>query len=81
MTIYTRDEAARLVEMFEDVLIENGIRIPSPDDDQRDPDNDAALYGETYAELLEMVEYQLIHLLNKHNKNTEVKRWVFSGEM
>ncbi len=80
MTIYTRNEAAKIVEMFDDILCENGIRVPSPDDDQRDPDNDAALYGETYAELLEMVEYQLIHLLKKHGKNTVVKHWTFSGE-
>ena len=81
MTIYTHDEAARIVELFDDVLTENGIKIPSPDDDQRDPDNDAALYGQTYAELLEMVEYQLIRMLNKHNKNTDVKHWIFSGDM
>ena len=81
MTIYTRDEAEKIVEMFDDILCENGIKVPSPDDDQRDPDNDAALYGQTYAELLDMVEYQLIHLLKKHGKNTEVKHWTFSGEM
>ena len=81
MTIYTRDEAAKIVEMFDDILCENGIKVPSPDDDQRDPNNDAALYGETYSQLLDMVEYSLIRMLNRHTMNAEVKRFTFSGEL
>lgn len=80
MTIYTRDEAAKIVEMFDDILCENGIRVPSPDDDQRDPNNDVALYGETYDQLLDMVEYSLIRMLNRHTMNAEVKRFTFSGK-
>lgn len=77
MTIYTRNEAARIVELFEDVLIENGIRIPSPDDEQRDEDNDAPLYGQTYADLLDDVERYLVQFLNRHAKAREVRVGVF----
>ena len=79
MTIYTHDEAARILELFEDVLIENGIRIPSPDDEQRDEDNDAPLYGQTYAELLDEVEVRLVDMLNNHVSVSPVKSWFFSG--
>ena len=43
--IYTHDEAALIVEMFEDVLDEHDITIPSPEDDDRTADNDAKLYS------------------------------------
>ena len=79
MTIYTRNEAARIVDMFEDILCENEIKVPSPDDDQRDPDNDASLYGQTYSDLLDTVEERLIDLLNKHVKVSPVKSYCFSG--
>ena len=35
-TIYTRDEAMLIVEMFEDVLDTYNIKVPSPEDDERD---------------------------------------------
>lgn len=73
MTIYTRNEAANIVEMFEDILTENGIRVPSPDDDQRDPDNDAPLYGQTYYDLLDDVERYLVQFLNRHADAREVR--------
>lgn len=37
--IYTRDEAMLFVEMFEDVLDTYNIKVPSPEDDEREPDN------------------------------------------
>lgn len=46
--IFTHDEAARIVELFEDVLDEHGIKVPSPEDDERDPDNEAKLYGSVF---------------------------------
>lgn len=79
MTIYTLDEATRIVEMFEDLLCENGIKVPSPDDDQRDPANDAALYGATYYDLVNEVEQRLIDLLNADADAIEVG--AFSGTM
>ena len=35
-TIYTRDEAMLIVEMFEDVLDTYNIKVPSPEDDERE---------------------------------------------
>ena len=61
--IYTRDEAARIVEMFEDILVENGISVPSPEDDDRDPDDNLGLYGSVYSDLLDGVENILIGII------------------
>lgn len=76
--IYTRDEAAAIVELFENVLIANGIVVPSPEDDDKEDDNEAALYGSTYSDLLDEVEYMLVELLKK-SKNREIVQDVFSG--
>lgn len=45
--IYTHDEAILIVEMFEDVLTRYGIIVPSLEDDEKEDDNEAALYGST----------------------------------
>ena len=78
-TIYTRDEAALIVELFEDVLQKYNILVPSPEDDERDEDNTVSLYGMTYSELLDNVETRLQDLLARHYPNTEVIEYVFSG--
>ena len=62
-TIYTRDEAMLIVEMFEDVLDTYNIKVPSPEDDEREPDNEAKLYGSVYSDLLDNVEESLIEFL------------------
>lgn len=56
MAIYTRNIAADIVEMFDDLLTAHGITIPSEEDDERGEDNDAALYGMVYWNLLDDVE-------------------------
>jgi len=61
--IYTRDEAARIVEMFENILVENNISIPSPEDDDRDPDDKLGLYGSVYSDLLDSVESALVRII------------------
>lgn len=61
-TIYTRDEASHIVDLFEEILFKNHIRIPSGYDDERDP-HDEGLYGDTYSELLDNVEYILASML------------------
>lgn len=63
-TIYTHDEAALLVDMFENLLERYNIRIPSPEDDERDA-NDIGLYGSTYSDLLDAVEDHLISVLDR----------------
>ena len=56
MAINTRVIAADIVEMFDDLLTAHGIKVPSEEDDQRGADNDAALYGMVYWNLLDDVE-------------------------
>lgn len=79
MKIYTHDEAMHILEIFENMLCGYGIKIPSPEDDERDPENDASLYGSTYGDLLDDVESAIIDLLNRHKPNAEVIRYEFSG--
>ena len=78
-TVYTHDEAMLIVEMFEDVLDTYNIRVPSPEDDEREPDNEAKLYGSVYSDLLDNVEESLIALLNRHKKRTAIVTDEFSG--
>lgn len=66
--IYTRQEAADIVEAFEDVLMKNNICVPSPEDGERDPDDMVGLYGSTYYDLLDFVEHTLIDLLDTYEK-------------
>ena len=77
--IYSHDEAMLIVEMFEDILTHHGIKIPSPEDDDRKPDNEAGLYGSTYSDLLDDVEEKLIEILERHTTDSELIRYEFSG--
>ena len=77
--IYTHDEAARIVELFEDVLDEYGIKVPSPEDDEREPDNEAKLYGSVYWGLMDGVEERVIELLRAHKPDAAVVSYEFSG--
>lgn len=81
--IYTRDEAARIVEMFEDILVENGISVPSPEDDDRDPDDNLGLYGSVYSDLLDGVENILIGIIIRrgpHGDHIKDLNEVITGE-
>lgn len=77
--IYTHDEAMLIVEMFEDVLSAYDISVPSPEDDEREPDNMVGLYGSTYSDLLDSVEDKLIEILDKHKGDCEIVQGEFSG--
>lgn len=77
--IYTHDEAMQIVEIFEDLLADNGIKVPSQEDDDRDSDNDAALYGSTYDDMLTSIESRLIDMLRRHIPGSEIIPNVFSG--
>ena len=79
-TIYTYDEAARIVEQFENVLARYDIKLPSPEDDERGEDNAAALYGSTYSELHDSIEATLIDLLNRASGGASIVQHVFSGK-
>ena len=65
--IYTHDEAAIIVDMFEEILHRYSIRVPSPEDDERDND-DYGLYGSVYSDLLDGVEARLIEIIKSLNK-------------
>ena len=79
--IYTHDEAALIVEEFETVLEKYGVKIPSPEDDEREEDNEATLYGSTYSDLLDSVEGMLISLLNRRANGAPVVEYTFSGKI
>lgn len=79
--IYTHDEAALIIEEFENILDEYGIKVPSPEDDERDDENSAPLYGNTYSDLLDVIENILIEILDRHSANTEIIRDEFSGDI
>ena len=79
-TIYTRDEAARIVELFEEVLARYDIVVPSPEDDEREEDNAATLYGSVYYDLLDDVEGILIDNL-KRASESNVECYRFSGNV
>lgn len=76
--IYTHDVATQILELFDDLLCERNIKVPSPEDDEREEDNESALYGSTYGELMDNVEAVLIEMLNKAGVTDYIQN-VFSG--
>lgn len=77
--VYTHDEAARIVEAFEDVLIKNNIRVPSPEDDERE-EYDCGLYGTVFADLMDYVEDILVDLCRINPSDAEIIVGEYSGE-
>ncbi len=77
--IYTHDEASKIIELFEDILYVNDIIIPSPEDDEKDEDNMAAIYGSTYSDLLDEVENILVGLAERAKNGHEIITYKFSG--
>jgi len=77
--IYTHDEASRVLDAFEDVLSRYNIHVPSPEDDEREPDNMIGLYGSTYSDLLDDIESMLIDLISTAKSGAEVITDVYSG--
>lgn len=79
-SIYTHDETARIVDLFESLLDKYNIRISSPEDSERDADNEAKLYGSVYGELLNSVEDELIDILHHYSHtNGKIVMGIFSG--
>ena len=75
--IYTHDEAAKIVDLFEEILDRYEIRVPSPEDDEREEDNSAKLYGSVYSDLLEDVEYNLISIIERVKAGDKVVEYEF----
>ena len=64
-----RERACGIVEQFDNLLHRKGIRVPCADEDEEsqrneDPDNEAALYGEEYWNLVNYIETVLRTLLH-----------------
>ncbi|MEH2932170.1 hypothetical protein VSQ48_20150 [Candidatus Ventrimonas sp. KK005] len=78
-TIYTHDEAALIIRMFEDILDTYDIKIPSPEDDERQADNEAKLYGSVYSDLMDDIEGKLKDLLAKCKTDVTIVEGEFSG--
>lgn len=76
--IYTHSEAARIIALFEDILIQNDIAVPSPEDDERDKDDRIGLYGSTYSDLLDAVEERLINLTKIAKEGAEIIPDIFN---
>ena len=78
--IYTHDEAADIVDMFELLLDHFGIHVPSPEDDERGSDNEACLYGSVYSDLVYEVEEHLCGLLARCRRGERITEGAFSDE-
>lgn len=78
-TIFTHDEAMLILEDFEEVLMDRGICVPSPEDEERDDADMTGLYGSTYSMLLGGVEDRIIDILNRRDNGEAVISGVFSG--
>lgn len=77
--INTHDEATRIVDCFDEILCCHGIRVPSPEDDEREKENDVGLYGSAYGEILDEVEGTLISLLFRVKLGEEFESYEYSG--
>jgi len=75
--IYTHNEAAEIVDLFEEILDRYGIHVPSPEDDEREEDNSAKLYGSVYSDLLDSVEDKLICIIERVKAGDKVVEYEF----
>lgn len=81
--VYTHDEAHKIVEKFEDLLCAKDITVPCADVDEeadryQNDENEAALYGTEYSDLLDGVENDIIAMLDAAGVKNYVAG-VFSG--
>lgn len=84
--VYTHDEAAAIVERFEDLLEAKDISIPCDDPEEQkeldnDPDNGARLYGTEYSNLLDEVEELIVAAVEKVKGGAGIEKYMFSGTM
>ena len=69
--IYIKNETAYILDLFDDLLVEHGIKIPSLEDEEREEGNEAALYGTVYSNLFDEIEERLIDLV-EHTQSGDV---------
>lgn len=83
--LYTHDVAAAILERFEDLLDDKNIRIPCSDMDEESDrgidENDAAIYGTEYGDLLDGVESDIIEAVEtfKSSGTQDYVKYAFSG--
>lgn len=79
--IYTHDRACQILEFFDDLLVEQKIKVEAPPEEeaQRDPDNQLGLYGTPYSDLFDQVEGELVQMLGEKRPDTEITEGIFSG--
>lgn len=75
LKIYLRSHALAIVELFEQVLDQHNITVPSEEDEQKDADNNARLYGMVYAKLEDDV-VNLLYNLAKMRKDSPMSELV-----
>lgn len=63
--VNTHNMTADIIDHIDNFLGSFGIRVPSPEDSEREPDNDAALYGSTYAELFDTIEPMIVDAVER----------------
>lgn len=78
-TVYTHDEASKIIELFENILLNNNIVIPSPEDEDKEDWNKAAIYGSVYSDLMDNVEYILTNISERIKNGADVITDEFSG--
>ena len=69
--ISIREHAARICDVFEEVLVEHGIIIP--DDCREGEEDEAALFGDAYYSTEDAVVEILTELLEKVKANPDAK--------
>ena len=72
MTIYTQNEAMNILDMFEDVLDQYDITVPSPEDDERGEYNSARLYGSVWSDLLDSIQDAIVNIINEAKNGAEI---------
>ena len=70
----TRD----ILDLVDNYLSSFGIKVPSPEDHERGEDNDAALYGTTYAELFDPIEDMIVDAVERAARGESVQSYVFN---
>lgn len=76
--VYTHSVAADCLDVYEEILLKHDIRVPSPEDDEREKD-DAGLYGSVYSDLLDDFEDEIINELHSDRADARVLSVLFAA--
>lgn len=79
--IHTHNVATEILDKVEDVLDKYDITVPSLEDEDREEDNSARLYGSTYSDLLDDIELTLLELCAKVKHGFEIVPYIYGGDV